>query len=76
MVNEALARRYWPGQNAVGKHVLVGRATAPSEIVGVLGDIPNLAIGTDPQPEMYLPFAQIASATQNLIVRTAGDPRV
>ncbi|MEO8592405.1 MAG: ABC transporter permease [Candidatus Solibacter sp.] len=74
MVNEALARRYWPGQNAVGKHVLVGRATAPSEIVGVLGDIPNQAIGTDPQPEMYLPFAQIASATQNLVVRTAGDP--
>jgi ABC-type antimicrobial peptide transport system permease subunit len=40
-----------------------------------LGDIPNLAIGTDPQPEMYLPFAQISSATQNLIVRTEGDPR-
>ena len=66
--------RYWPGQNPVGKHVLVGRITPPSEIVGVLGDIPNLAVGTDPQPEMYLPFAQVASATQNLIVRTQGDP--
>ena len=75
MVNEALARRYWPGQDPVGKHVLVGRATAPSEVVGVLGDIPNLAVGKDPQPEMYLPFAQVASATQNLVVRTQGDPR-
>ncbi len=75
MVNEALARRYWPRQNPVGKHILVGRQPAPSEIVGVLGDVPNLAVGKDPQPEIYLPFAQIPFATQNLIVRTAGDPR-
>ncbi len=74
IVNEALARRYWPKQNPVGKHILVGRMPGPSEVVGVLGDVPNLAVGTDPQPEIYLPFAQIPSATQNLIVRTAGDP--
>ena len=75
LVNEALARRYWPKENPVGKHILVGRMPGPSEIVGLLGDVPNLAVGTDPQPEIYLPFAQIPSATQNLIVRTAGDPR-
>ena len=75
IVNEALARRYWPKENPVGKHILVGRMPGPSEVVGVLGDVPNLAVGTDPQPEIYLPFAQIPSATQNLIVRTAGDPR-
>jgi predicted permease len=74
IVNEALARRYWPKANPVGKHILVGRMPGPSEVVGVLGDVPNLAVGTDPQPEIYLPFAQIPSATQNLIVRTAGDP--
>jgi putative ABC transport system permease protein len=74
IVNEALARRYWPKENPVGKHILVGRMPGPSEVVGVLGDVPNLAVGTDPQPEIYLPFAQIPSATQNLIVRTAGDP--
>jgi predicted permease len=75
MVNEALARRYWPGENPVGKHILLGRQTGPSEIVGVLGDVPNLAVGTDPQTEIYVPFAQLPSATVNLIVRTAGDPR-
>jgi predicted permease len=75
MVNEALARRYWPKENPVGKHILLGRQTGPSEIVGVLGDVPNLAVGTDPQAEIYVPFAQISWATQNLIVRTAGDPR-
>ena len=75
MVNETLARRYWPKENPVGKHILLGRQPGPSEIVGVLGDVPNLAVGTDPQAEIYVPFAQIPSATQNLIVRTAGDPR-
>jgi putative ABC transport system permease protein len=75
MVNEALARRYWPKENPVGKHILLGRQPGPSEIVGVLGDVPNLAVGTDPQAEIYVPFAQVPSATANLIVRTAGDPR-
>jgi predicted permease len=75
MVNEALARRYWPKQNPVGKHILLGRQTGLSEIVGVLGDVPNLAVGTDPQSEIYVPFAQVPSAAVNLIVRTEGDPR-
>jgi len=75
MVNETLARRYWPKENPVGKHILLGRQPGPSEIVGVLGDVPNLAVGTDPQAEIFVPFAQIPWATQNLIVRTAGDPR-
>jgi predicted permease len=75
MVNEALARRYWPKENPVGKHILLGRQPGPSEIVGVLGDVENLAVGTDPQAEIYVPFAQIPWATQNLVVRTAGDPR-
>jgi predicted permease len=75
MVNEVAARRYWPRENPVGKHVLLGRQPGPSEIVGVLGDVENLAVGKDPQAEIFVPFAQIPWATQNLVVRTAGDPR-
>ena len=75
LINQTLARRYWPNESAVGKRILVGRATSTSEIVGVLGDVPNLAVGTDTQPEFYLAFAQTPSATQNLIVRTLGDPK-
>jgi predicted permease len=75
MVNEAAARRYWPRENPVGRHILLGRQPGPSEIVGVLGDVQNLAVGTDPQAEIFVPFAQIPWATQNLVVRTAGDPR-
>jgi predicted permease len=74
IVNEALARRYWPGQNPVGKHILIGRQPAAAEIVGLAGDVKNSGLAIDPQPQIYLPFPQLAWGNMNLIVRTAGDP--
>jgi len=74
MVNEMLARRYWPGQDAIGKHILVGRMPGPSEVVGMLGDVRNLSVSSDVQPEMYIPWAQLAWANVHLILRTSGDP--
>jgi putative ABC transport system permease protein len=76
LVNEAAARRYWPGLNAVGKHILVGRMPQPIEIVGVLSDVRNINLAADPQPEIYLPYAQLPTTSMNLVVRTAGDPRL
>ena len=75
LVNETTARRFWPRENPIGKHILVGRAMAPSEVVGVLGDIRNIGVAADVQPEIYLPFAQLPWPTMHLLVRTAGDPR-
>lgn len=74
IVNEALARRYWPNQNAVGKHILIGRLPAPSEIVGVAGDTRNSGLALDAKPLIYLPYPQLPWGNMNLIVRTAGDP--
>jgi putative ABC transport system permease protein len=75
LVNEAAARLYWPRDNPVGKHILIGRQAQPSEIVGVLGDIRNRSIAADVQPEIYLPFAQLPWPAMRLVVRAAGDPR-
>ena len=75
LVNETLARRYWPRENPVEKHILLGRIVQPLEVVGVLGDIRNLNLAADVQPEVYLPFAQLPWPTMNLVIRTAGDPR-
>jgi putative ABC transport system permease protein len=74
MVNQTLARRYWPNQNPIGKRLTVGRATESSEIVGVVGDIRNSGVATDTHAEIYIPFAQLPWASMNLLVRTAGDP--
>ncbi len=74
MVNEAAARRYWPNQNPIGKHILLGRMPQPIEIVGVLADVRNINLAADTQPEIYLPYAQLPTSSMNLVVRTAGDP--
>jgi len=74
MVNQATVRRFWPKENPIGRHITVGRAAAPSEVVGVLGDVHNTNLAADVQPEIYLPFARLPWASMNLLVRTAGDP--
>jgi putative ABC transport system permease protein len=74
IVNETFARRYWPHENPVGKHIVIGRMPAPSEIVGVASDIKNRGLALDPQPQIYLPFPQLPWGNMNLIVRTAADP--
>jgi putative ABC transport system permease protein len=74
MINEATARRYWPHQDPIGRHVLVGRMPTASEVVGVLGDVRNQSLTQDVQPELYIPFAQLPGLNYNLIVRTTGDP--
>ncbi len=74
MVNETLAHRYWPGQDPIGKHILLGRLTSPVEVVGVLGDVRNVSIATDVQPEIFVPWNQLPWANIHLILRTATGP--
>jgi putative ABC transport system permease protein len=73
IVNQTLARRYWPNENPVGKHIVVGRQTA-SEVVGVAVDVKNRSLALDAQPQLYLPFSQLPWGNMNLLVRTAANP--
>jgi len=73
IVNQALARRYWPNENPVGKHIVVGRQAA-SEIVGVAVDVKNRGLALDAAPQLYLPFPQLPWGNMNLLVRTAANP--
>ena len=73
MVNQALARRFWPNQDPVGKKVWLGRQPA-AEVVGLLGDVKNVSLAADTTPEVFLPFPQLPWAHLNLSVRTAADP--
>jgi putative ABC transport system permease protein len=73
IVNDALARRYWPNENPVGKHIAVGRQP-PSQVVGVADNAKNNGLALDAEPQLYLPFAQLPWGNMNLFVRTAVDP--
>jgi len=75
IANESFARRFWPGQNAVGKRVIVGRWTEPAEVIGVAADIRNKGLEQDTQAQLYLSFPQLPWNNMNLLVRTDVAPR-
>lgn len=74
IVNRAFARRFWPGDNAIGKTILVGRGPGLSQVVGVAGDVHNNGLAEDAQPQVWLPFPQLAWGDMNLLVRSAVPP--
>jgi predicted permease len=81
VVNEALAREFWPGEDAIGKRVhLSGEEDAPLTVVGVARDVRPEALGEAPRPIYYLLNTQfaaitgIADAGATLVLRTTGDP--
>jgi putative ABC transport system permease protein len=75
VVNETFARQYWPGEDAVGKHVTIGRRPQPAEIVGVAADVRNKGLEQNTQPQLYLPFPQLPWNDMYLLVRTNVSPR-
>jgi predicted permease len=74
VVNETMARRLWPDQDALGKRFRCFGETWLIEVVGVARDAKYFTIGEDPQPFFYLPLSQHPSAAVTLHARTAGDP--
>lgn len=74
IVNQQAAQVLWPGKSAIGQVIRLQRGGAPVEVVGVVKTSRYLMIGERPRPYIYLPFAQQASRSAYLYLRTAQDP--
>ena len=77
VINETMARRYWPDQNPIGKRVRFGADTMPwVTIVGVVGDVRFRALSGPAEAEVYRPLAQVWQASAHFAVRASqpGDP--
>jgi predicted permease len=77
LVSTTAARRYWPGQNAVGTRIIVDAfGSDPLEIVGIAGDVRNSDVDQGPAPQLYVPFTLQPSRALSVVVRTTGpgDP--
>jgi predicted permease len=88
VVNQTMARTWWPDESAIGRRVRMPdyvkppnpfRLAAPGsdgwfEIVGVVGDTPNVGLHEPPAPSIYVPYTLMLSDSLNVIVRTSRDP--
>ncbi len=78
LINQAMAKQFWPEENPVGRHVSIGmEGTVTREVVGVIADARQFELSVEPRPEVYLPYGQsdaFWAAPRNLVVRTVGDP--
>ena len=74
VVNETLAKRYWPNEDAIGKRINYRSPdNAPSTIVGIVGDIHHTGLDQPVRPEMYLSNPQSPSRRMWVVVRTEGE---
>jgi predicted permease len=79
IVNEAMARRFWPNQDTIGKTILLRRGGPQQAVVGIAKDGKYWSLGDAAQPFLYLPFDRASLAGVNalnlyLLVRTAPPP--
>jgi putative ABC transport system permease protein len=83
VVNETMAKKYWPDASAVGRRMMMGGNGVWLTVVGVVADVRHRGLDLLPRPEMYRPHTQFryggtnapAVSTMTWVIRTAGDPR-
>jgi putative ABC transport system permease protein len=74
IMNETAAKRFWPGEDPIGKRFRFFGDTFLHEVVGIARDIKYNTIGEEPQPYLYQPAKQAFSPQISLIARVEGDP--
>jgi len=77
IIDEMLARRAWPGENAVGKRFTIDETKGPQDwltVVGVIAHVRAHDITSNVREQVYLPFLQNPSRVMYYTVKTSGDP--
>jgi predicted permease len=88
VINQAMARERWPDESPIGRRVRMPdyiksptpfRLAAPGsdgwfEIIGVVGDTPNVGLHEPPAPSIYVPYTLMLGDSVNVILRTSHDP--
>jgi putative ABC transport system permease protein len=74
ILSESMAKKFWPNQDPIGKRLLWGRSGNPKTVVGIVGDLRDLALDQPPVPTMFRPYAQLSDRAMTEVIRTRGDP--
>jgi putative ABC transport system permease protein len=83
VVNEAFVRKYFPNEDALGKHITLGishdtaetgtSVTTKGEIVGIIADVKQVGLEKPPAPDMYVPFGLLPLEDMTFFVRSTAD---
>jgi putative ABC transport system permease protein len=73
VINQEMARRYWPDEDPIGKRLAVGNGPWRT-VVGVVGDVKQSGLDVETKPEMFWPYYQMGLPFATVVVRTAGEP--
>jgi putative ABC transport system permease protein len=76
VINEAMARRYFAGEDPLGKQVVIAMTSrdVPTEIIGIVGNSKFVDLRTETNPASYWPHPQLPYTAMTFTVRTASDP--
>ncbi|HEV2667990.1 MAG TPA: ADOP family duplicated permease, partial [Blastocatellia bacterium] len=77
IINETMARRFWPGEEALGKRFKLGPAQAPNQwltVVGIVGDMRRQNLERQPIAQIFRPYLQSSERRLILLIRTTGEP--
>jgi predicted permease len=74
IIDEPLARRFWPNNDAVGKRIETTGDREWMTIVGVVGGIKHIELSEEKQPHIYMPLTQAPALRASIVVRTDGSP--
>lgn len=78
IVNQVFAKKFWPGEEAIGKRIATGGTREKPDwmtIVGVVGDMRHFGLDIEPKPEMYTTFAQDPYFSAIFVIKGQRDPR-
>ena len=71
IINSAMARKYWPGEDPIGKQVGIDFPGVPVRtVVGVVGDIKQTSLREEPSPKMFVPYTQIGTEIESNSIRS------
>jgi putative ABC transport system permease protein len=80
IINETMARRFFPNEDPIGKHLGLSGPPDWREIVGVVGDVKEFGLDAEPKPESYIPYLQskpsyLEYTSMVLVIRTGAEPK-
>lgn len=77
IINQSMARKFWPGEDPIGKKLSPGSPDAPSVmVVGIVANSKHLSAREEPGPEMYVPYTQrplLSMAVMHFVLRSKAD---